>query len=67
MVRVILDCIEIYIEKFFFFQVNKVIYSYYKLYNIFKYLVGISFYLVVVYVFCVWGGRVLDKYIISYS
>lgn len=67
MVRVILDCIEIYIEKFFFFQVNKVIYSYYKLYNMFKYLVGISFYFVVVYVFCVWGGRVLDKYIISYS
>ena len=42
MVRVILDCTEIYIEKPSSPQENKEIYSHYKSHNTFKYFVGIS-------------------------
>lgn len=49
MVRVILDCTEIYTEKPSL-QPNKAIYSHYKSHNTFKYLVGISPHPAVVYV-----------------
>ena len=67
MVRVILDCKEIYTEKPSSLQANKAIYSHYKSYNTFKYLVGISPHPAVVYVSRAWGGRASDKHITSHS
>ena len=65
MVRVILDCTEIYTEKPSSLQANKAIYSHYKSHNTFKYLVGISPHPAVVYVSRAWGGRASDKHITS--
>jgi len=67
MVRVILDCTEIYTEKPSSLQANKAIYSHYKSHNTFKYLVGISPHPAVVYVSRAWGGRASDKHITSHS
>ncbi|XP_068712765.1 uncharacterized protein [Montipora foliosa] len=67
MVRVILDCTEIYTEKPSSVQANKAIYSHYKSHNTFKYLVGISPHPAVVYVSRAWGGRGSDKHITSHS
>lgn len=67
MVRVILDCTELYTEKPSSLQANKEIYSNYKSHNTFKFLVGISPHPAVVYVSRAWGGRASDKHITSQS
>ena len=67
MVRVILNCTEIYTEKLSSLQANKEIYSQYKSHNTFKYLVGISPHPAVVCVSRAWGGRASDKHITSHS
>ena len=67
LVRVVLDCTEVYTEKPSSLQANREIYSNYKSHNTFKFLVGISPHPAVIYVSRVWGGRASDKQITTQS
>lgn len=64
---IILDCIEFFIEIFLFLVNQILIYFSYKLYNIFKFLVGISFIGVVMFLLKLWGSNVFDKQIVKES
>lgn len=67
MLRVILDCTELYTEQPSSFQARKAVYSNYKSHTTFKYLVGISPHPAVTYVSPAWGGRSSDKFITAQS
>lgn len=62
---VIIDCFEVFIEKLFNLLVRVQIFLSYKNYNIIKVLVGIILQGIIFYVLEVWGGCVLDKFLIE--
>ncbi|KAL9978094.1 hypothetical protein ACROYT_G015575 [Oculina patagonica] len=65
--RVIIDYTEIFTQKPSSLQANKKIYSNYKGYTTFKFLVGIDPHGAIVYVSQAWGGRTSDKHITANS
>ena len=60
LVRVILECTEVFTETPSSLQANRETYSNYKSTTTFKYLVGISPHPAVIYVSRAWGGRASD-------
>lgn len=62
---VIIDCIEVYIEIFFSLEIVVMCWLNYKQYYIVKFLIGIIFNGVVLFVFFVYGGRVSDVFIVK--
>lgn len=65
LLRIILDCTEIFTQKPSSLKANREVYSNYKSHSTFKYLVGISPHPAVVFVSRAWGGRASDKFITS--
>lgn len=62
-VRCIIDCFEIFIERFLSFTARALTYSNYKKHNTIKILIAVSPTGSIAYISSAWGGRVSDKVI----
>ena len=65
--RIIIDCTEFFIQRPSSLQGQSLTFSYYKHYNTFKALIGISPGGVITFVSELWGGRISDKAITEKS